>query len=163
MKKLIALILLGTVISANAASTTLTVAASGMSNILSSFQGNATITQVILTAPANNTASVIFVDSRTNQLSYTNAAYIGVASYVTNAITCWTNFFGSTNCITNVALVDITNTVAAATVTYPFRITATAPTNGSYTVGGVNYYFNNGIWVTNTGSGAATLTVTYVQ
>lgn len=164
MKNVIkSLLAVGLLLSVNAfaASSTVTIATGGMSNLMPSFQASAIIQSVIITAPANNTASVTFVDTPTNKLFFTNAAYIGVGSYVSNYWNCWTNFLGRTNCMTNAAIIDYTNTVAAAQVSYPSPIVATAPTNGSFAAVGTSFLFNNGIWVTNTGSGNATVTITY--
>lgn len=161
IKLLIGALVIAASLNGYAASTSMTIATGGMSNLLSAFQSSALLTSVIVTAPANNTASVTFVDTITNKLFYTNAAYIGVSSYVSNYYNCWTNFLGRTNCMTNVALVDITNTVASASVSYPLPFIGSAPTNSSFAVSGASFFFNNGVWVTNTGSGNATVTITY--
>lgn len=150
----------GFALSAKAATITLNVAATGYTNALS---GSATITQFILTSISTNAANVSFVDSYTNSLWFTNGAYTTATSYATNYYNCYTNYFGGTNCITNVALVDIITTNAAAGVRFPVRINATAPTNSSVAFQGVNYYFNNGVWLTNSSSSVATVTITYQQ
>lgn len=165
MKKFITLLTVLGALSLKAApdlSTTITIAPAGMSNFITAFQGSALVTSMILTPPANNTASVFAVDNSTNNTYFTNGAYIGVSSYATNYYQCYTNFFGATNCITNIAIVDITNTVAAAAVVAVRPITFTASTNQSAILYG-NWFFGRGVWVTNTGSGNATVTITYRQ
>lgn len=150
------------VLNAKAATMSTTIAAAGFSNVVA-LAGSATVKQVILSSPANNTSLVQFYDVNTNSTRFTNAAYIGVSSYVTNCITVWTNFFGGTNYMTNVCLVDITNTVPAYSNFYPATMTLAIGTNQSYTAEGLNYIFNRGVWATNLGSGNATVTVTYQQ
>jgi len=145
-------------------SVTVSIAAAGMTNVLAPLRGSAQITQVILTAPANNTASVTMVDSVTNILTYTNASYITLGSYVTNYITTYTNFFGTVNSFTNAALVDYSITNAATAYSYPNLLTVTAGTNSSVMIPyPQTFNFRNGVYATNTGSGSLTLTVTYIK
>ena len=162
MKKLLIGLFASLSISSFAAATTsVVISTASMSNMLGTATGSALVTQIILTAPANNTASIKLIDSVTNILAYTNSAYATIGSYATNYITSYTNFFGSVNSFTNIALVDYSNYVAAATVNYPTMVTLTAATNSSIVMSAQQLYFNNGIWATNLGSGNATLTLNY--
>lgn len=162
MKKLLFILGLFATVTAFGASSTTVIATAGNSNLITSFSGSALLTQVSLTSPANNTATITLVDNNTNNMYFTNAAYIGVTSYVTNQITMWTNFFGSTNYITNLALIDITNTVAAAAVVANRPLTVTAATNSTVTIPG-SWFFGRGVWCTNQGSGNATVSITYLN
>lgn len=125
--------------------------------------GAVKITQIVLTSPANNTATVALYDTWTNIFTYSNAAYSTISSYATNLITCWTNFFGATNCITNIALVDYSNYVAAATNNLSPLVTLTAATNSTVILTDQQYFFNKGAFATNLGSGNATISVNYVK
>ena len=151
-------------VSAAPATKTTTIAAGGFTNLLTlGNSGNANITQVILTSPTTNATRIRIVDSPTNTLTFTNAAYIQLQTYATNVITTYTNYFGVANSFTNVGLIDVTNTVAATTNNYPIRFTATSPTNTSSIFTGT-YSFNNGVWATNESlGGSVTVTVTYEQ
>jgi len=163
MKKLaIVTSLLALSLTAFADSYTVTIATGTMSNLVSGFGTSAKVSQVVLTAPAANTATIKLLDTPGARLAYTNPPYSTLTTYATNVITVYTNFFGATNSITNIALVDIVSTVASNVVTYPSHLTATAPTNSSVLFNG-SYYFNNGVWATNTGSGDATVSVTFTR
>lgn len=142
------------------ASWTTTIQSGGLSNLLPA-NASARVTQVIITSMSTNAARVQLWDTPTNTVWYTNPAYVDVQSYLTNYITLYTNYFGATNAFTNYAMVDIARTNSATTNNYPLRFTAQAGTNASAVYDGVNYYFVNGVWGTNAGGGAATVTVTY--
>lgn len=145
-----------------AASLSTTIASGGYSNLVGQAQGRPVkITQIAITAPANNTASIRIHDSPTNSAYYTNASYVSDASYVTNYTTIYTNFFGVVNTNTYNALVHYSITNAATTNLYPVRFTGSTATNTTSVFDGVNYWFINGPWATNTGSGSVTVTVTY--
>ena len=141
--------------------TSVVISSGGMSNMLGTATGSALVTQILLTSPANNTASIKLIDSVTNILAYTNSAYSTLGTYATNYITTYTNFFGATNSFTNIAIIDFSNYVASASVNYPVMATITAPTNTTIVLQAQQLYFNNAIWATNTGSGNATLTLNY--
>lgn len=166
MKKLISVI--GALViaagSVHAATVSKTIAAGVFTNLLTaSPSGSLKVTQFVLTATATNNAAFSAVDTYTNNLTYTNPAYVVYSSYQTNYITTYTNYYGVTNSFTNVAMVDYYVTNSAVTNAYPIRFTATAITNTTSIFDGVNYYFQNGLWVTNTGNGPLTLTITYQQ
>lgn len=146
--------------STQAASLTTVIASGGLSNLTATI-GPAKVTQIIVTAPTTNIARVKFYDCPTNTILYTNASYTKIQSYLTNYITLYTNYFGATNAFTNYAMVDITNTVAASTNTYPLRLEAVAATNSASIYSGVDYQFVNGVWATNNAVGSATVTITY--
>lgn len=147
-----------------AANNTVTLAAGGKTNLVPvSPSGQSVISSWLLTAPAGANATVAVYDSPTNNFTYTNASYSILYTYVTNAITLYTNYWGATNSFTNAALVSVTNTVAASTNNYTAKFVAGAPTNASALYNQGTYTFNNGVWATNTGPSTITITVTYEQ
>ena len=163
MKKLLILgsLLASINVFAVSGSVTVSIAASGMTNVIAPLTGGANVTQIILTSAANNVGNLKMFDSVTNILTYTNAANITTASYATNQITTWTNFFGSVNSITNVALVDYAVTNAATAYSYPNPVTLSAGTNSSVVLTDMTYVFRNGVYATNLGAAAITLTINY--
>jgi len=164
MKKfIIALSIIGLAISLQAASVTVTVLPSTATNVLGNlFGGYAKITSVTLVANPTNTAVVLY-DAPTNNWSYTTPAYTNTISYATNYVNSYTNYYGVTTLITNLALVDVANTVAASTNTYPARVGVSALASTTTTINPTAYVFENGVWATNNSSGIATLTVSFVQ
>lgn len=145
-----------------AASLTTTIQSGGYSNLLGLLQGRpATVSAIAVTSQATNSARLRIYDSPTNTVWYTNAAYVSEGIYATNYIQTYTNYYGATNSITNVALVHYSVTNAAAGYTYPLRFDGIAATNSTAIYDGVNYYFINGVWGTNASVGAVTVTVTY--
>jgi len=149
------------VASANSVSTV--IAPNGVYSLLSAGAnyGSFTVRQIGITATTATNALVALIDAPTNSLSYVNSAYTNRLSYGTNYITSWTNFYGTVQSVTNIALVDVTNIVTASTNTYPTRIIAGAAANSTAVFSGVNYYFDQGVLVTNQGSGSATVVITY--
>lgn len=145
------------------AATLSTIVASGTyTNLLGLTQGRAVkITQINITATSTNAPILRIYDSPTTNIYYTNAAYSQDASYATNYIQYYTNFFGQTNWTTNLAVVHYTVSNAATTNVYPLRFTAVAPTNTTVSFDGVNYNFINGVFATNAGVGHSTVTITY--
>lgn len=141
---------------------TITMTAGSVSNLLSvADSGGARITQVILTSPAAASSRINIYDSPTNVFTWTNAAYQTVTPTITNFITSYVNYYGATNTFTNVALIAVTNTVAANTNNYSLVFAGVAATNSSATYDGP-YFFRNGAWATNaTVGGTATVTITY--
>jgi hypothetical protein len=123
-----------------------------------------------LNITATNTASGLLVDSATNLTTQTFSAYSNVVSYVTNISYFYTNYFGVVNTnsggtplagsafnTSNYCLVDITNSVAAATVNLPYVAIGTASTT---ILTGQNIVFYRGIELTNTGTAPITLSIT---
>lgn len=165
MKKYFAIIALALalVVPVQAASTTVTIAPGGFSNLLSNFRGSANVSSVLLTASSTNIGQVNFVDTYTNSLTYVSPAYSTISSYATNVITTWTNYYGVINSFTNIGLIDYTNSVSASTNAFPIRFQAIANTNSSALYGNQSLYFLNGIWATNTALGTVTATITYTQ
>ena len=167
MKKLITILGLASLtLSLQAASFTLTIPGNTMTNLLPTFNGSTKVTQIVVTAPSMTNTSVQLIDcvGGTN-LTYTQAAYTNQISYSTNWNYIYTNYFGvtTTNSYTNV-LYDVTNNVVAAvTAAYPVRAAVAVPAGNSYKLDQVNYYFMNGIGVTNTSTGLATVSITYQQ
>lgn len=152
---------MGLSLTALAGTQTVVVQPGTMTNLLSTFNGSTLLKQVVVTANTTN-ASLLFVDTATNTLGYVNASYTNTYSYATNYITSWTNFYGVAQTSTNVALVDNTNNVVAATTnSYPVNLAATALASTTATYVNINRYFMRGIWATNNSSGIATVTVTW--
>lgn len=163
MKKLILLGLLAVSLVANsfALSTAVTIPTATMTNLFVPAGGSVKITQLIAVSPVNNTTAFQVYDTPTNSTQFIQAAFIGGGNFQTNVVTTWTNYYGKVNSFTNIAQIDYTNTVAAITNYYPLRIAGNIATNSSLQFNNVNYYFGNGVWVTNTGVGSVTITVTY--
>jgi hypothetical protein len=166
MKKYIlyCLTALSLVSASKAVTISVTVAPGVMTNFPTLVAAPVKVTQVVITSAGTNIAQGQLIDTPTNQFFYTNAAYSNILTYATNYVSTWTNYYGATNVVTNTSsLVDVTNSVAGTTNTYPVRIVLSTPTNTSTRIDNVSYYFQNGIWATNTGTGSATFTITYQQ
>lgn len=157
------LALFGLTLSLQAATISQTIATGVMTNIIGMAGGPVKVTQIIISSPSNNIASVQLIDTWTNQLNYTNLAYTNILTYATNYVSTWTNYYLATNSVTNLSLVDVTNSVASTTNAYPIRMTLVAQTNSVVRVDNANYYFANGLWLTNTGPGNVTVTLTFQQ
>jgi hypothetical protein len=161
---LIGLLCAGTY-SASALQVSQTVSPGTLTNILTFTQnGSARVTQIIVSATTSTNVTGLFVDTPTNSLTYVSPAYTNTVSYATNYVNIWTNFYGVVNGTTNLALIDNTNNVVpASTNLYPSRVGVGCLGGSSVTFQGVNYYFENGIWFTNTGSGTEQITIIYQQ
>ena len=149
---------------AQATSFVANVAAGTYTNVLSFSPnlGSVTIKNLVIASPATGTAALTFIDAPTNSLTYTNAAYNVRATYATNYISTWTNFYGVTQSWTNLALIDWTNTVPAGTNFYQAKFVASVNTNTTVAYTAINIYFDSGVWVTNSGTaGTTAVTVTY--
>lgn len=160
MKKLITLLaLVG--LSAVAAPRTATVVldVGAVSNVVS---GYALVTSVSMAANATNTVVSLYDNNNANFVR-TNAAYTLTTSYATNQIVCWTNYFLATNCWTNITLIDVSSTVAAATNSLAPKVSVSSAASTTTTMSPVAYVFNYGIWATNTSDGIGTLTITYLK
>lgn len=149
-----------------------TVVSGTMTNLLSTINSSVKVTSITLTSATNGASRVEFWDTPTNALSFSAPAYTNTISYATNLVgapgSYWTNYFGviNTNFMLTNVLVDVPFSNGAATVSYPLRFVGATAAGTSTTFGGVNYYFNNGLWITNVssgGGGPATVTVTYQQ
>lgn len=149
----------------HAASVSLSLTAGTMTNFaLLLSNAPVKVTAITLTSATTNVVNNIqFVDTPTNTLVYTNLAYSNLLSYATNYVSTWTNYYGRTNSITNLSLVDVTNSVAGATNNYPVRFIGSVPTNSTVTAQPLSAFFQNGLWVTNGGSGTAGITIQYQQ
>ena len=140
-----------------------TVANGTMTNVWLSFNQPTYVKQIIITSTTATNAVAQVVDTSTNLLTYTVSAYTNVLSYATNWNTTWTNFYGNvqTNPEPIVALIDYaTNAVPSTTNSYPY-MSIGAAANTTYKLDQVNYYFRNGIWVTNIGSSPFIFTIVY--
>lgn len=165
MKKILAsLLIIGSIVAASAATITVTVPPAGFTNLLSVVGGVAKITQINVTASTATNTTVAILDTPTNALTYVVPAYTNRLIYGTNYTQIYTNYFGvlTTNIMTNV-LTSVSQTVAATTNNYPVRVTQSALASTTSSIDGVNYYFINGVWATNTSSGNASVTITYQQ
>jgi len=169
MKKLLISIGLAfLVISTQAAVTTVTLtgngAAGSFTNMPTAVGGSFTLLSAQVTSAANNQAYLSIYDAPTNYTTWTNSAYSTITSYVTNYYTLYTNYYGATNYVgTNAVLIDVSNYVAAATMNYPTIYTWACPTNQTTTFSSLNYRFQRGMLVTNTGAASLTLAITYTQ
>ena len=169
MKKIITGLALGlvlgaaTIINTFGASSSLTIQGNQFTNFPLTYPGAIKLTQVIVTASATNNVNLQFIDAPTNSLTYTNAAYPVLTTVITNFVTTWTNYQGVTNNVTNIYIQDVASTNAAQTNSYPIRFQTAVNTNNTVTYQGVNYYFNQGLWVTNITTNSAVITITYQQ
>lgn len=145
----------------------ITVPANGITNILT---GNGRIQQFVLTSTSSASNILAFVDSPTNQLNYVLGAYSNVTYTVGSITNVYTNYFNvlTTNIYTGQT--TVTNSVAAVTNSYNGLLTAYVTALSTLTIGngitfpnGSTYYYYQGVTVTNTSSGAATITLTYQQ
>lgn len=138
--------------------------------------GSVLVKQVILTAPvatATSNAVLSLIDTPTNWLLFTNAAYTNTVRYATNLTTFWTNFYGvvqtNTPVGSNLVLIDITNNlVPLSSNAYPVRLTASATAGNTTTIvgaansqNGLALYFDQGLWATNSGPAPGILTIIY--
>lgn len=155
----LSLFCLATII-AEAATLTVTLAPGQITNALPT---GTRVTQFQLTATTATNVVALIVDSPTNSLVWTNAPFTNTVSYATNIVSSYTDFWGNATLVTNFnALFDNTNNVVlGVTNLYPQRMVISALAGASYKADGVNYYFQNGVTVTNTGSGTESFTFTY--
>jgi len=162
MKKSLISLFAGIGMAVSAATVTVDVPGNTAVNAVSPLGGNIKVSQFILTSTNASAVTASVYDSVTNVFTWTNAPYTQVTQYATNQVSLWTNYFGMTNYWTNIALVSVTNTVASTTNSFPVRFAGSAIANSSFIASGT-YYFNNGVWATNTSAVACKLTVTYTQ
>jgi hypothetical protein len=159
IRKIVLSALLGlAVVSANAFTLSVTIPPLTITNFFPITQGSAYIYQAIITAPTN-IAQVAFYDTPTNSLVFTNASYTSRAWYATNYVNTWTNFYGTVQSTTNIALIDYTNTVPITTNSYPNRFTISSTSGGSAAFPNINSYFSSGIWATNFSTNTAIVTI----
>jgi len=163
IRKYIILALLGTlgsIIAAKAFTLSMTVNGNTMTNLAPLTQGSAYIKQLaIANSSTSNSVTFQLVDSYTNSYTYTNAAYTNMISYATNRIFITTNFYGGTNNLTNLSLVDVTNAVPITTNNFPVRATVSALAGTTAQFNNLNAYFSSGIWVSNLSASNAVITV----
>ena len=163
-KFLVGALLSASLVVGHAATFSLTVVPATFTNLLPFINGSVKVTSFTITAPTATAANATFVDSANGSLAYTNSAYTNTIRYATNNVISWTDFYGVARSVTNMQLIDVTNNyVAPSTNAWPVRFVAAVAGSTSSTYNGVNYYFNDGIWVTNTASGNAIVTITYQQ
>ena len=165
-----------TILSADAASYSVTVLPGTMTNIfaLGANQGPILAKQVIFVPTSGGAGQAELIDAPTNALGYSTLAYSNIVSYATNYVLTWTNYYGvvqSNNYVggtllTNWQLVDITNSVASATYLYSVRLYMSAAANTTVTYGPTSgnlngFYFDQGMWATNMTSCTNQITVIY--
>ena len=144
---------------------TVSIPGAGVTNLVNALPSGAIqVSQITLLSTATTAGRALIYDCPTNVFMYTNAAYTQPISYVTNYISTWTNYWGVTNSITNVALIDTTINVASNVNWYPLRFVGQAGTNSSATFNG-SWVFNRGAWATNAtiGGGTVQVQITYQQ
>jgi len=142
---------------------TLAVQPGTFTNLLTGFPGSVYVQQITAQAPGTN-VSFQLIDTPTNSLGFTNASYTYITRYATNLPVLWTNYYGVAQGFTNIALFTITNTQAATTSFYPIRFSSSVASNSTVQFGNqssAGYYFDNGVFATNTSSGIVTLTIQY--
>lgn len=161
MKRILSLIaLVALTFNIQAVSVTATVAGNGKTNILALMpSGAAKVTSITLGNQGAAVQTLSFYDSPDGVYFYTNAAYNTISSYPSNYTVLYTNYFGVVNGITNTMLVDVTNTVAASTNLWPIRAITVLPASATTTMYPVNYLFDYGMWVTNSGANAVNITI----
>jgi len=140
-------------------SVSVTLNANGYVNMLSNA---CRVGQILVTGNTSTNVTLQLVDTYSGALTNFIPAFTNTVSYGTNYVWTYTNYFGVTTTLTNFQLVDLTNNlVAAYTNTYP-TIPLAALGNTTAVINNANYTFYRGIWVTNTGLGAASVTIQYV-
>lgn len=165
MKKIFLLSLsLITSVAVYGASISFTVPANTTSNLNASLipSGPIRVTQVIASSDGTHSAAAILVDNPSGVLTNYVPAYTNLTLLYTNYVSLYTNYFGVTNYFTNIAQVTITNSVSAVTNPAPVRYSLLVPTNSSVSSSG-NYFFYQGLTITNGGNGTGTYTITYQQ
>jgi len=139
-------------------------------NIFSNFQNPVLVSQASVASATSSQGIVTLYDTTTNVpsttgyplWSYQVPAYTNIISYVTNYYVFYTNFYGTTQySYTNKALIDVTNSVPLSTNYFNSPLFLSAPTNTTVTFTSISAVFNYGIWATNSGTGPATITLTY--
>lgn len=125
----------------------------------------AKITQWILTTAASqtNNATISAFDAPSTNLFYTNDSFITLVPSQSQITNIYTNYFGVLTTNVFPAIVDSPVTNLSSTNYFPARFVATVVSNSSSTFGGVNYYFNYGVALSNASPNATTVTITYQQ
>lgn len=161
MKNILIAIALSLSVSAFAGTSTVSLAPGAMSNVLNLNNGFAKVTSITVASTTGSNTLVTLYDTPTNILVFTNAAYTGTVSYLTNVINILTNYYGGTNLVTNSILIDGTNTsFAISTNSYQPKVSVSAAAGTAETLVG-NYKFGYGIWATNASTGASSITIQY--
>lgn len=151
---------------ASAATIAGTVAQSTVSNLSLTLGTGAKVTRITLVSSGTTVGIGAFYDTKNVGLTNLFGSYNTIVSYATNYITTWTNYYGYTNNLTNIYLVDVTNTVAAVTNTLSPLLVLTASTNSSLTLNNLGIIFQNGITISNAttpGSGTIQYSIDYTQ
>jgi hypothetical protein len=129
------------------------------------FTNRVQITSMIIANPSEQPLTIRMIDSPNTFAIYTNGAYTGAVSFMTNIITTYTNYSGWIQTNTNRAVFSSTVDVVANT-------TAPRNTMGVFTVGPTNTLvytptevFGNsfGILITNTAITNAVITINYIE
>lgn len=111
---------------------------------------------------STNATAISIYDAPGNTITNNVGAYSNLVVYATNVTVSYTNFFGASNgyIMTN-ALVTLTNSVAAHTITYPLVFSQSFPSNTTINIPNLNAAFQMGVLVTNSSANTITITPTY--
>lgn len=164
MKKLLLVSILALAVSAQAAvTTTVTLGANAISNLSTIVSAPFKVTVIDVKADtATNTAVQVF-DTTNVGLTNVVAGYPYNQLYATNYITAYTNYYGVSTSLTNVALITLSNYVASVTNTLSPKYSLTAPASSTVEYGPMDVWFYGGIVVSNTTTAPATVTIGYTQ
>lgn len=146
MKKLIVSLLL-TLVTATSFGASTTVRSVGTNSVVASPLTSSSFIFSNTNLIQNVTVAVF--DTAGSDTSYTNGTYSAIVYTQTTITNAYTNYFGVINSNVYTALVQSTNTVAAATNFYTPVFVYIAPSNAISTVN-FNYGFTRGVLVTNT-------------
>ena len=163
MKKyfILGLMALLSVMPVRAVTQTWVIPSGAVSNLFSS---SVVVKQFYLTGTnATLPLTVYAFDVSSTVLTNVVSAYSNMVSYATNLPTSYVNFFGLTNTYTNLVLVDITNSVAAATNTAPVSMVVVANGVTQTRIDNVSFNFSKGLTITNAGTGQAVVTLGWQQ
>lgn len=164
MKKLITVVsLIGAIaFSSFAESTSTNINPGQFFPLMSLKNGSASVKQIIITSTTATNSIIWFMDTSTNLPYRIIPPYTNTVSFLTNQITSYTNYFNVVNTYTNLVQLDATNNlVPLATNAIQPTVIAGSAASASTSFGGVNYNFHTGCWITNAGSGAAAVTITF--
>ncbi len=161
MKKILtSLLSLGSAVAVYGTTFTVTVLPGTATNL---YTGPCLVKQVVLSSiDTTNSTAYLFDSTAYTNLAYVLPAYSNTVSYATNYINTWTNYWGAVTITTNLALIDATNTlVAASTNAYPIKFSGSVTAGTSYKVDQVYVPYIMGLQATNPAtSGKVVFTVT---
>lgn len=148
----------------------LTINAGTSTNLFPAFNNPIKVVSATIASGSTSQGTVAIYDTATNTVqqtgvplwTYTNAPYTNITFYMTNYFVQYNNFYGvASSSPTNIAMIDITNSVPVLTNYWPLPLTLQAGTNNTVNYVGIAALYNHGMWGTNYGTGPATITITY--